>query len=167
MFKVSKGFEKVPKEEWLASWEEGMCDYKDIKLPVRKTKGSAGYDFYSTRDFVLNPGESVVVKTGVCCPIEEGWFLGVFPKSGLGFKYRLQLANTVGIIDSDYYGCESNAGHILIKITNDSKDGRVIDIKSGMSIAQGIFLPYGVTMDDTAEVDSEIRKGGYGSTGKY
>ena len=83
-------------------------------------------------------GETCLVPTGVRVKIEDGWFLSIFPRSGLGFKYRLQLDNTVGIIDSDYYE-SSNEGHIFIKITCDAKTQKTIEIKKGEGIAQGIF----------------------------
>jgi dUTP pyrophosphatase len=85
----------------------------------------------------------------------------IFPRSGLGFKFRIQLNNTVGIIDSDYYGSD-NEGHIFIKITNDSNEGRTLSLKKGDGFAQGVFLPYGVTSDDET---AAVRNGGFGSTG--
>ena len=88
--------------------------------------------------------------------------LAVFPRSGLGFKFRLQLNNTVGIIDSDYYFSD-NEGHIFVKLTNDSNEGKVVDLKEGDAFAQGIFLPYGITEDDDVTAS---RNGGFGSTGK-
>ncbi len=76
------------------------------------------------------------------------------------FKYRLQLNNTVGIIDSDYYGSD-NEGHIQIKLTNDSREGKRLEVKEGTGFAQGIFLEYGITVDDET---TEERNGGFGST---
>ena len=84
------------------------------------------------------------------------------PKSGLGFKYRLQLDNTIGVIDSDYYN-SSNEGHIFAKITNDGRDGKTIKIGEGDGFMQAIFLPYGITYSDSA---GGVRDGGFGSTGK-
>lgn len=136
--------------------------YSRIKLPKRATIGSAGYDFYSPFDIELNPGETIKVPTGIRCSIKEGWVLTIYPRSGLGFKYRLQLNNTVGIIDSDYFG-SSNEGHIYIKITNDSNEKKIINIKEGEGFAQGIFFQFGITDDDEV---SEIRDGGFGSTTK-
>ena len=86
----------------------------------------------------------------------------IFPRSGLGFKYRLQLDNTIGVIDADYYGAK-NEGHIMIKITNDTKENRTLTVPKGTGFAQGIFMPFGITMDDNT---SEIREGGMGSTTK-
>lgn len=92
--------------------------------------------------------------------IDDGWVLKIYPRSGLGFKYRLQLNNTVGIIDSDYYGSD-NEGHIQIKLTNDSREGKCLEVKEGTGFAQGIFLEYGITVDDET---TEERNGGFGST---
>ena len=94
--------------------------------------------------------------------MNNGWLLAIFPRSGLGFKFRMQLNNTVGIIDSDYYYSD-NEGHIFIKFTNATNENKTISIKSGDGIAQGIFLPFGITEDDSCE---EKRNGGFGSTDK-
>ena len=136
--------------------------YRSIQLPKRATKGSAGYDFYSPIDFELKPRQTIKIPTGIRVRIENGWVLGLYPRSGLGFKYRLQLNNTVGIIDSDYYNA-LNEGHIMIKITNDSNEGKALDIKAGEGFAQGIFMQYGIVEDDDAK---DIRVGGFGSTTK-
>lgn len=133
-----------------------------VKLPVRATAGSAGYDFVVPCDLTLAPGETVKIPTGIRAQIADGWVLCVFPRSGLGFKYRIQLDNTVGIIDSDYFGSD-NEGHIFIKITNDGKAGKTLSLKAGDGFAQGIFLPFGVTEDDEATAK---RNGGFGSTSK-
>ena len=133
-----------------------------VTLPVRATAGSAGYDFVLPCDVTLKPGETAKIPTGIRARIADGWVLCVFPRSGLGFKYRLQLDNTVGIIDSDYYGSD-NEGHIFIKITNDGKAGKTLTLKAGDGFAQGIFLPFGVTEDDEATAK---RNGGFGSTSK-
>ena len=107
--------------------------YDAIILPRRATVGSAGDDFFSTVDAELQPGESVKIPTGIRAWMEDGWVLMLYPRSGLGFKYRMQLANTVGVIDSDYYGSD-NEGHIQIKITNDSRDGKLLKIKAGAAV---------------------------------
>lgn len=136
--------------------------YDNIKLPTRATTGSAGYDFFAPYEICLKPGETVKVPTGIRVKVDEGWWLGCFPRSGLGFKYRLQLDNTVGVIDSDYYYSD-NEGHIFEKITNDSKNNKTVIIHSGEAFAQAIFIPYGITYDDNA---TGIRNGGFGSTTK-
>ena len=94
--------------------------------------------------------------------MEEDWVLSLYPRSGLGFKYRLQLNNTVGIIDSDYYYSD-NEGHIFAKLTNDSNEGKALSLNAGDGFMQGIFLPYGITEDDAAD---GTRNGGFGSTGR-
>ncbi len=136
--------------------------YDEIKLPRRATKGSAGYDFFLTADISLKPGETAKIPTGIRAEMEDGWVLKIYPRSGLGFKFRLRLNNTVGIIDSDYFYSD-NEGHIFIKITNESNEGKNLELKRGEAFAQGIFLEYGITFDDDAE---GIRNGGFGSTSK-
>lgn len=164
MKKIAK-FEKVSKEQFVSSWELGgdvETVYEQIKLPKRATRGSAGYDFYAPMAFELASGETVKIPTGIRAWMEEGWVLKIYPRSGLGFKFRLQLNNTVGIIDSDYYNSD-NEGHIFIKITNDSNEGKTVSVKQGDGFAQGIFLEYGITLDDDAD---GVRNGGFGSTNK-
>ena len=141
---------------------EKRVSYDDIVLPKRATSGSAGYDFYAPFDFSLEPMQTVKIPTGIRVKIDNGWFLSIYPRSSLGFKYRLQLDNTVGIIDSDYYYSD-NEGHIYIKMTNLSVDNKTVSIKKGDGIAQGIFLQYGITVDDETTAQ---RNGGFGSTDK-
>lgn len=163
MNKIAK-FEKVSKEQFLPNINNINANdiYDAIKLPCRATIGSAGYDFFAPFDFTLAPGETITIPTGIRCKIDDFWVLCIFPRSGLGFKFRLQLNNTVGIIDSDYYYSD-NEGHIFIKITNDSNEGKTVSVKAGEGFAQGLFLPFGITTDDDA---TEIRNGGFGSTTK-
>lgn len=154
-------FQKVSRAQFEADWEfDAPCAYDDLILPRRGTAGSAGYDFFSPIDFTLAPGEWIKIPTGMRARIDEGWVLMLYPRSGQGFKYRLQLYNTVGVIDSDYFGA-ANEGHIHIKIVNANQEGKILKLQRGEAFAQGIFLPFGVTVDDTA---SEIRTGGFGST---
>ena len=136
--------------------------YNDIKLPKRATKGSAGYDYFAPFEITLKPNETIKIPTGIRAYMEEGWVLKNYPRSGLGFKFRLQLNNTVGIIDSDYY-YSSNEGHIMCKITNDTNENKTIIVKKGDGFIQGIFVEYGITYDDEV---SEVRDGGFGSTTK-
>ncbi len=159
MVKVAK-FYKVSKNNYLAVRCGFDEEYDSIALPRRATVGSAGYDFFSPFDFTLNAGESIKIPTGIRVKIAEGWVLMLYPRSGLGFKYRLQLDNTVGVIDSDYYYSD-NEGHIFIKITNDSRDGKTLEVKKGEAFAQGVFTPFGITEDDNVK---DIRNGGFGST---
>ncbi len=136
--------------------------YEEIKLPRRATSGSAGYDFFAPFSLKLEPGETLKVPTGIRSKMENDWVLKLYPRSGLGFKYRLQLNNTVGIIDSDYFYSD-NEGHIFAKITNDSNEGKIVEIPEGTGFMQGIFLEYGITIDDDV---TDVRNGGFGSTSK-
>lgn len=134
--------------------------YDAIKLPKRGTAGSAGYDFFAPVKIKLAPGQTEKIPTGIRCRIDNDWVLKCYPRSGLGFKYRMQLNNTVGIIDSDYYGA-NNEGHIMAKITNDTNDGKTVEVENGKGFMQGIFVEYGITEDDDA---NGIRTGGFGHT---
>lgn len=167
MNRIAK-FEKVSKERFITDWMDTFGGdaasaetvYETVKLPKRATKGSAGYDFYSPLNFTLHPGETIKIPTGIRASMREDYVLMCFPRSGLGFKFRLQLNNTVGIIDSDYYFSD-NEGHIFIKLTNDSNEGKVLELAAGTGFSQGIFLPFGITLDDEV---TELRNGGFGST---
>ena len=163
-FKVSfEEFEKGMKDSFKNMTEKEIEElYWDIKLPKRATKGSAGYDFYTPFTFTLKPGETIKIPTGIRVKIDENWVLKLYPRSGLGFKFRLQLNNTVGIIDSDYFNSD-NEGHIFAKLTNDSNEDKVLSLEKGAGFMQGIFLEYGITVDDDAD---GVRNGGFGSTSK-
>lgn len=165
-------FEKV-------SWEQFQKDYVDtfgeghainmdevkeiynsIQLPIRATSGSAGYDFKSPITFTLKPGQTIKIPTGIRVKIDDGWVLKCYPRSGLGFKYKMRMSNTVPIIDSDYFYSD-NKGHIFLKLSNEGE--KDIFINSGDKIIQGIFVPYGITYDDCV---NKTRNGGVGSTGR-
>ena len=162
-FKVSyEEFEKGISNlfpDWIG--EEIKEKYEAIRLPKRATRGSAGYDFFAPFAIYLLPGQTLLIPTGIRVKMEENWVLKLYPRSGLGFKYRLQLNNTVGIIDSDYYFSD-NEGHIFARITNDSNEGKEVKIDQSEGFMQGIFLEYGITVDDEA---TGVRNGGFGSTG--
>ena len=136
--------------------------YDSIQLPTRATSGSAGYDFYLPYAIHLRPGETATIPTGIRVKIDDGWWLCCTPRSSLGFKSRMQLDNTIGVIDADYYYSD-NEGHIFAKITNDTNTGKPLVLDAGERFMQGIFLPFGITDDDNA---TKIRSGGLGSTGK-
>ena len=133
--------------------------YDEIKLPLRATAGSAGYDFFAPYDFELKSGGEIIIDTGIRARIENGWVLVILPRSGSGFKFGVRLANTAGVIDSDYFNAD-NEGHIKIKLIGGSKD---YSVKQGEAFAQGLFLPFGITEDDDCK---EERRGGFGSTDK-
>lgn len=169
-------FEKVTygqfEKDWLDTFDIPELDtstrreiesiYGAITLPKRATKGSAGYDFVSPLTFTLKPGETIKIPTGIRCGMNTDWVLMLYPRSGLGFKYRLQLDNLVGIIDSDYFYSD-NEGHIFAKLTNDSKTNKIVTVRRGDAFMQGIFVEYGITEDDKVETS---RNGGFGSTDK-
>lgn len=169
-------FEKVSFDQFLGAMKDVCCFqsntdeaetdfrslmqtcYDELALPTRATAGSAGYDFDAPFDFEIESGQSIKIPTGIRAKMQDGWFLAIVPRSGLGFKYKLRLANTVGIIDQDYYYSD-NEGHIFVKLCNEGD--KTVSIKSGSGIVQGIFLPYGLC--DYDDVTS-VRNGGFGST---
>ena len=170
MERIAK-FEKVSFEQFGKDWRkyDPACTgsemrriYDSLKLPQRATKGSAGYDFYAPVSFSMKPGEEILMPTGIRAKINSGYVLVLVPRSSLGFRYRMQLDNTVGIIDSDYYYAE-NEGHMMCKLINDSRQRKTLTISEGSGMVQGIFLPFGITEDDEAE---GIRTGGFGSPGE-
>ena len=159
--------------------------YDEIKLPERATSGSAGYDFYSPVSRCLNgfgaeikavedpltraryevvevKRDEILIPTGIKAQIDPGWVLILAPRSGQGFKYGVALANTVGVIDEDYYNNENNEGHIMVKLTTTSTEIDEVYFDRGTAFCQGIFLPYGLTDDDKT---TATRTGGLESTG--
>ena len=171
MKRIAK-FELVSREQFLPAYQEAFGGdsvqaeqaYQSLKLPCRATSGSAGYDFFTPGPVTLAPGETKKIPTGIRAKMEPGWVLQIFPRSGLGFRYRLQLDNTVGIIDSDYYYSD-NEGHIFAKLTNDTNEEKTVEIAAGSGFMQGIFVEYGITVDDDV---TDVRNGGFGSTtGKH
>ena len=164
-FKRIARFEIVSFDQFKNSFEDKNDDeikkiYESLSIPKRATKGSAGYDFYAPFDICLAPGQTIKIPTGIRVYMEENYVLKLYPRSGLGFKYRLQLNNTVGIIDSDYYESD-NEGHIFIKITNNTLDGKTIELKCGDAFAQGIFNKYYLAKENKVHTK---RNGGFGST---
>ena len=156
-------FQLVSRAQFDAAWDFPAANpYDELMLPRRATSGSAGYDIYSPLEFDLAPGEIIKLPTGLRARIEPGWVLLLLPRSGQGFKYRLQLYNTVGVIDSDYYGAD-NEGHIFVKLINANRESKTLHVKKGEAFAQGLFLPFGITVDDEAD---GVRTGGFGSTSK-
>lgn len=160
-------FSKVSLAEFSKAFKNGpvvdrdriAAIYNEIKEPVRATSGSGGYDFHAPYYIKLEPDEAAVIPTGIRANIDEGWSLDIYPRSSLGFKYNVVLANTVGIIDTDYYYSQ-NEGHIFIKIIN--RGDKTLEINAGDRFAQGKFTPYGITKNDNA---TSKRNGGMGSTG--
>lgn len=145
--------------EFYRAEEDIKYYYENIKLPVRATEDSAGYDFFSPVRFVVRTDDGIVIPTGIRCKMNKGWVLKLYPRSGQGFKFGTYEFNTVGIIDGDYYYAD-NEGHIKVKIAA-RKNG--LEINQGIAFCQGIFVPYGITYDDNVTTK---RVGGLGSTTK-
>lgn len=134
--------------------------YDSIILPIRATRGSAGYDIFTPIEISLKPGEEVLIPTGIRVKMSEDYCLFIVPRSGLGSRFRFQLNNTVGIIDSDYYYSD-NEGQILVPMINDSRREKILFLEAKTAFVQGIFLKYGITTDDETTL---YRNGGFGST---
>ena len=145
-FEIAKGFED-----------------KDIHIPVRKTKYAAGYDIEAAEDTVVpafKQGQKpTLVKTGLKAYCQPDEFYMLCNRSSNPGKKGLILANSIGIVDKDYYGNEDNDGHIMFAFYNIKDED--IEIKKGDRIGQAIFTPYLVADNDTANGE---RNGGFGST---
>lgn len=171
MNRIAK-FEKVSLEQFSKDFKslnpnsnlsesEIQTIYENIKLPARATKMSAGYDFYLPFAIELQPNQDIIIPTGIRAKIREDYALLIMPKSGLGFKSRLIVYNTAGLIDADYYYSD-NEGHIQAKLLYDKRNTtQTLSLPAGKSFVQGFFFPFGITEDDNAD---GIRNGGFGST---
>ena len=159
--KVAK-FEKVSREQFDNDLFEIIgikgSFYNDILLPKRATSGSAGYDFYIPFDIDIEPNEFIRIPTGIRVKIDDNYVLNLYPRSSLGFKYQMTLANTTGIIDSDYYHAD-NEGHIIVGIVN--RGNKILSLKKGDRFVQGIFLAYYLAEEEHVETK---RTGGFGSS---
>lgn len=155
-----RGFEFVSKEQMIR--DIGNIEDIYIQIPKRGTRGSAGYDIFSPFDIYLKPNEELKIPTGIKAYMQQGEVLIALPRSGLGYKYYSRLANTVGVIDSDYYYSD-NEGHIWMKIRN---EGNIdLEIKKGEAFCQVIFMPF-LLVDGDNFTEGRIRNGGFGSTNK-
>ena len=168
-------WEKVSFEQFAKDWrkqfdadndiwtDEAILNiYSNIQLPTRKTARSAGYDLSLPIDINFkNDANVITIPTGLKINLKYDRFLGIFPRSSLGFKYYCMLANTVGIIDADYANNEDNEGHIMVKLWCPAKVPFTIEANKGY--AQAIILNYDVVDDDTS---TGSRTGGIGSTDK-
>ena len=147
-FEVAKGFED-----------------KGINLPVRKTKYSAGYDVEAAEDIIIPAFQQgmkpTLVKTGIKSYMMDNEYLMLANRSSNPGKKGLILANSVGIVDKDYYENPDNDGHIMFAFFNIKNED--VQIKKGDCIGQAIFMPFLVADGDIAEGE---RIGGFGSTSK-
>ena len=158
MMSIAK-FTHVSEAQYAEAMQGQAClPLNEIALPKRATAGSAGYDFVSPVEVTVEPGEAALIPTGIRAEMDPGWVLLLFPRSSLGFKYSLRLANTVGVIDSDY-AFAKNEGHIMVKLRNPLSVP--VTIGRGDRFCQGIFLPYGTAEEDEVTAG---RVGGFGST---
>lgn len=154
-------FEKISFDQYEKDKVSNFSEYDGIILPRRATRCSAGYDIFSLKDITLNPGDEVLLPTGIKIDLDPDKYLQIVPRSGLGFKHGIALANTVGIIDADYYNNTKNEGHIWVKLVYPKSHSESVHIKKGEAICQGIITPYYKVDND--EVNAE-RVGGFGST---
>lgn len=156
-----RGFELVSKEQYEST--DAELPYEDLTLPKRSTQLAAGYDVISTKTFTLKVGETITIPTGFKAYMQSGEMLALVPRSGVGFKFQIQLANTIGVGDGDYYNCEGNEGHYFVRLVNrGTKDW---EVKAGDRIVQAMFMPI-LLADGDSFYDGELRKNGFGSTGK-
>lgn len=163
-------FFKVKKNQFLISSKnlveekDAEAVYSSLLLPKRATDKSVGYDFFTYFSFSLNPGEEIKIPTGikVCLkPFNQLIWLGIYPRSSLGFKH-LKIANTVGVIDADYFENPENDGEIFVKLRNESLD-KQFSFSAGDAFCQGIIQPALLTSDDAGSYKGQ-RIGGLGST---
>ncbi len=138
---------------------------KNINLPIRKTKFSAGYDIEAAEDIIIEPFKPginpTLVKTGIKVYMQDDEYLMLCNRSSNPKKKGLILSNSVGIIDADYYGNPDNDGAIMFSFYNVKE--QAVTIKKGEAIGQAIFMKYLTTDNDNA---NGIRTGGFGSTDK-
>lgn len=137
-----------------------QLDNPNVKIPVRKTKFSAGYDFVSPETYVIEPGQTVKIPTGIKVSLKAYTYLALYVRSSLGIKKNLILPNCVGIIDADYYNNPDNEGEIIGALTNLGTEP--VNVNQGDAFMQGIITRY-ETVDDDSAVG--FRTGGIGSTG--
>lgn len=155
-------FEKISKEQFYKDFNNYNCCYEDIIIPKRSTVKSMGYDFYLPIDIEIKSNQVVKIPTGIKVSMYDDEFLGIYDRSGTGFKYNIRMCNQVGLIDADYYNNIDNEGHIWLALQNHSdKD---YSFKKGDKLVQGVFQKY-LVVENEEEVNG-VRKGGLGSTDK-
>lgn len=164
-------FEIISEAQWVEDinmkYAEGdfpsiPVDIKHHLKPRRGTKYSAGYDFYSPVEIFVPAHGTAKIPTGIKARMNKDEVLKIFPRSSIGFKTNIRLANTIGVVDCDYYNNPNNEGHIFVKLYNPTDSDFHINV--GDKFAQGIFEKY-LIVDDEEDIEEE-RSGGIGSTGK-
>lgn len=153
-------FEKISFKQFKKDISNSKELYNEYLLPTRSTNNSAGYDIRSLTEGVIHPGCALVCKTGLKVCMNSDEVFNLYIRSSVGFKYNVTLANSVGVIDSDFYNNEDNEGHFSVKLINHGKEDFVVHI--GDRVAQGVFMKY-LTVDDEIKINNK-RKGGLGST---
>ena len=138
---------------------EKITKYPNAVIPYRSTAGSAGYDFECVENTIIHPYSIALIPTGIKAQIDNGYYLQLALRSSTPKKKGLMLANSIGIIDADYYNNPDNEGHIMFQVYNFTNSDVTISV--GERIGQGVFLKYYTTNNDTATGD---RLGGFGST---
>lgn len=159
---MKRYFEKISKEQFDKDFSNYDCSYDDIIIPKRSTVKSMGYDFYLPIDIEIKSNQVVKIPTGIKVSMYDDEFLGIYDRSGTGFKYNIRMCNQVGLIDADYYNNIDNEGHIWLALQNHS--GKDYSFKKGDKLVQGVFQKY-LVVENEEEVNG-VRKGGLGSTDK-
>jgi deoxyuridine 5`-triphosphate nucleotidohydrolase len=137
------------------------CKDMNVELPKRKTKKSAGYDFFAIEDFTLYPNKLCIIPTGVKAYMEDDEVLYLHIRSSVAFKRGVRMLNSIGVIDADFVDNPNNEGEISLGLLSHNDD--IVHIQKGERIAQGVFHKFLITDDDNAEGQ---RIGGIGSTDK-
>jgi len=145
---------------------DAVTGYEDtVQLPTRSTKHSGAYDFYSPIPVRIPPRQTVTIHTNVKAYMQSNELLLLFTRSS-GGKKGLQLKNTTGIIDSDYYNNSDNEGNIMLMLRNTNEIGdEDIVFSQGEKIAQGVFVHFLLADGDSLDNHTVERMGGIGSTG--
>ena len=139
-------FEKISYEQFKRDIIDDRQLYEEYEIPSRETYYAAGYDFHALCDFVIKPGMTKKIPTGIKAEMENDEVLLIVVRSSQGFKYNVRLINQVGVVDKDYYNNPTNEGHIWIGLKNEGIKDYVVN--KGDGIAQGMFIKYLLTAND-------------------
>ena len=139
-------FEKISYEQFKRDIIDDRQLYEEYEIPSRETYYAAGYDFHALCDFVIKPGMTKKIPTGIKAEMENDEVLLIVVRGSQGFKYNVRLINQVGVVDKDYYNNPTNEGHIWIGLKNEGIKDYVVN--KGDGIAQGMFIKYLLTAND-------------------